>query len=156
MANGFPIVVHDSGKEKAHKHNNLSGNCLGEGVSRLAGQGSNVYVLCGEPKEHKHFRPGTRPFMCQNFSGTGIAGRPGHRTMEMIGRRTALYLVHTPRISFFVLALIGLEAKGLLAVQERRGIASVVRWNLRPVIFRDRSQMCMCYLNSVLTKWGFL
>ena len=25
------------------------------------GQGSEVYVLCAEPKEHKHFRPGTRP-----------------------------------------------------------------------------------------------
>ena len=25
------------------------------------GQGSNIYVLCAEPKEHKHFCPGTRP-----------------------------------------------------------------------------------------------
>ena len=25
------------------------------------GQGSKVYVLCAEPKEHEHFRPGTRP-----------------------------------------------------------------------------------------------
>ena len=24
-----------------------------------SGQGSKVYVLCAEPKEHKHFRPGT-------------------------------------------------------------------------------------------------
>ena len=42
------------------------------------GQGSKVYVLCAEPKEDKHFRPGTRPggsvtrvtkkmFMCQMF-----------------------------------------------------------------------------------------
>ena len=31
--------------------------------------------------------------------------------------------------------LIGLEAKGLLAFQGRRGIKSVVRGNLRPVIF---------------------
>ena len=42
------------------------------------GQGSKVYVLCAEPKEHEHFRPGTRPggsvtgvieklFMCQMF-----------------------------------------------------------------------------------------
>ena len=42
------------------------------------GQGSKVYVLCAEPKEHKHFRPGTQPggsvtgvteklFMCQMF-----------------------------------------------------------------------------------------
>ena len=63
------------------------------------GQGSKVYVLCAEAKEHKHFRPGTRPggsvtrsggsvtgvteklFMCQTFMclfwplGSGIAAR---------------------------------------------------------------------------------
>ena len=40
----------------------MSWDCLREeGVSRLGGQGSNVHVLCAEPKEHKHFRPGTRP-----------------------------------------------------------------------------------------------
>ena len=39
-----------------------------------------------------------------------------------------------PRVPFFMLVLIGLEAKGLLAFQGRRGIASVVRWNLHPVI----------------------
>ena len=38
------------------------------------GQGSKVYVLCAEPKEHKHFRPGTRP------GGFGCpAGRIGDR-----------------------------------------------------------------------------
>ena len=45
------------------------------------------------------------------------------------------YLVRTPRIPLFMLTLIGLEAKGLLAFQGRRESASVVRWNLRPVIF---------------------
>ena len=33
------------------------------------GQGSKVYVLCAEPKEQKHFRPGTRP------GGFGVPGR---------------------------------------------------------------------------------
>ena len=38
------------------------------------GQGSRVYVLCAEPKEHKRFRPGTRP------GGIGFpAGRIGDR-----------------------------------------------------------------------------
>ena len=38
------------------------------------GQGSRVYVLCAELKEHKHFRPGTRP------GGFGFpAGRIGDR-----------------------------------------------------------------------------
>ena len=33
------------------------------GVSRpvARGQKKKVYVLCAEPKEHKHFRPGSRP-----------------------------------------------------------------------------------------------
>ena len=64
-----------------------------------------------------------------------MTGRPGYRTMEMNGKSTVSYLVRTPRIPFFMLILIGLEAKNLLAFQGRRGIASVVRWNLRPVIF---------------------
>ena len=34
-----------------------------------------------------------------------------------------------------MLVLIGPETKNLLAFQGRRGIASVVRWNPRPVIF---------------------
>ena len=33
------------------------------------GQGSKVYVLCAEPLQHKHFRPGTRP--------GGLGTRPG-------------------------------------------------------------------------------
>ena len=69
-----------SGEEKAHKHKQFF-----PVTARLGGvlptgwrQGSNVYVVCAEPKEHKHFRPGTRPggsvtgvteklFMCQVF-----------------------------------------------------------------------------------------
>ena len=64
--------------------NQFSGDCLGGGGLPTgwarglptSGQGSKVYVLCAEPKEHKHFRSGTRPgglvtgvteklFMCQ-------------------------------------------------------------------------------------------
>ena len=44
-----------SGKEKAHKHKQF---CP---VYRLGGRGSNVYVLCAEPKKNEYFRPGTRP-----------------------------------------------------------------------------------------------
>ena len=52
-----------SRKEKAHKHKQIFRWLPGRGggeVSRPGGQGSNVYVLCAEPKEHKHFRPGAR------------------------------------------------------------------------------------------------
>ena len=69
------------------------------------------------------------------FSGTSMIGRPGHHKMEMNGRSTVSYLVRTRCVPFFMLLLVGLEAKGLLAFQGRRGIASVVQWNLRPVIF---------------------
>ena len=34
-----------------------------------------------------------------------------------------------------MLIFIGLETKGVLDFEGRHGIASVVRWNLRPVIF---------------------
>ena len=55
--------------------------------------------------------------------------------MEMNGRSTVSHLVRAPHVPFFMLIFIGLEAKGLLAFQGRRGIASLVRWNLRPVTF---------------------
>ena len=62
----------------------MTARVSGGGVSRPVGQGSNVDVLCAEPKEH---RPGTRPggsvtgvteklFMCQmsrlSFPATGL------------------------------------------------------------------------------------
>ena len=48
------------------------------------GQGSKVYVLSAEPKEHKHFRPGTRP------RGFGYpAGRIGDR-----GDRRIVYVLN--------------------------------------------------------------
>ena len=72
-----------SGKEKAHKHKQIfpvtaragggSPDRVGGGLL-TGGQGSIVYVLCAEPKEHKRFRPGTRP------GGIGFpAGRIGDR-----------------------------------------------------------------------------
>ena len=47
-----------------------------------------------------------------------------------------------PRVPFFMFILIGLEAKGLLAFQGRRGIASGVQWNPRPVIFGVDFDLC--------------
>ena len=38
------------------------------------GQGSKVYVLCAEPKEHKHFRPGARPGGLGTRSGGSVTG----------------------------------------------------------------------------------
>ena len=59
-----------SGKKKAHKHKQIFpvtarvGEASPDRVARglpTGGQGSKVYVLCAETKEHKHFRPGTWP-----------------------------------------------------------------------------------------------
>ena len=44
-----------------------------------------------------------------------MTGRPGHRAMEMNGKSTVSYLVRTPRAPFFLLILIGLEAKNLFS-----------------------------------------
>ena len=65
-----------------------------------------------------------------------MPGRLGDRMTNMNGGSTASYLACTPRVPLFmlILVLVGLEAKGLLDFQVRRGIASVVRWNLRPFI----------------------
>ena len=104
-----------SGKEKAHKHKQISpvtarvgGQGSPDRVARglpTGGQRSKVYVLCAEPKEHKHFRPGTRPggsgtrpggsvtgvteklFMCQMFMCLNpprpfARSRLGHGTSE--------------------------------------------------------------------------
>ena len=71
----------------------------------------------------------------QFASGTDMTGRPGHRTMEMIGGSSAPHLARTPCVPLFVLFLVGVETEGLLDYQGRAGIISIVRWNLRPVIF---------------------
>ena len=64
-----------------------------------------------------------------------MTGRPGYRTMEMNGGSSAPYLACTPCVPLFVHCLIRVEAEGLLDYQGRAGIISIVRWNLRPVIF---------------------
>ena len=65
-------------QDKAHKHKHIftvTARVRGGSPDRVArglptgGQGSKVYVLCAEPKEHKHFRPGARP--------GGSGARPG-------------------------------------------------------------------------------
>ena len=73
-------------------------------------------------------------FLEENNSGTSMTGRPGGRLIEMNGGSTASYLACTPRVRLFMI-LIGLETKRLLDFQGRRGITSVVRWTVRPVIF---------------------
>ena len=52
--------------------------------------------------------------------------------MEEVPRRTSLVPLAFP---CFLLCLIRVEAEGLLDYQGRAGIISIVRWNLRPVIF---------------------
>ena len=63
--------------------------------------------------------------------------------MEMNGGSSAPYLACTPGVPLIVHCLIRAEAEGLLDYQGRAGIISIVRWNLRPVIFGvDRNKIC--------------
>ena len=52
--------------------------------------------------------------------------------MEEVPRRTSLAPLASPCL---VLGFIGVETEGLLDYQGTAGIISIVRWNLRPVIF---------------------
>ena len=52
--------------------------------------------------------------------------------MEEVPRRTSLAALASP---CFLVCLIGVDTEGLLDYQGRAGIISIVRWNLRPVIF---------------------
>ena len=70
-----------------------------------------------------------------------MTGRPGYRTMEMNGGSSAPYLACTPCVPLFVHCLIRVEAEGFLDYQGRAGIISIVRWNLRPVIFGVDSRL---------------
>ena len=83
------------GKEKEHKYKQFfqvndgggSRDRVGRGL-QTGGQGSKVYVLCPEPKEHKHFRPGTRP------GGSGT--RPGGSVTGVTGKLFYVPNVYVP------------------------------------------------------------
>ena len=60
--------------------------------------------------------------------------------MEEVPRRTSLVPLAFP---CFVLCLIVVETEGLLDYQGHAGIISIVRWNLRPVIFGvEKGRFC--------------
>ena len=67
--------------------------------------------------------------------GTDMTGRPGHRTMEMIGGSSAPSSLVPLAFPCFALRLMGLETMNVLDCQGRAGIISIARWNLHPVIF---------------------
>ena len=71
------------------------------------------------------------PFLHAQYDWTTGVPDNGKR-MEEVPRRTSLVPLAFP---CFVLCLIGVETEGLLDYQGRAGIMSIVRWNLRPVIF---------------------
>ena len=60
-----------------------------------------------------------------------------------------------PLRSLVLLCLIGVETEGLLDFQGRAGIISIVRWNLRPVIFGvDRRTREEASEEVVFNFWG--
>ena len=50
-----------------------------------------------------------------------MTGRPGYRTMEMIGGSSASYLARTPCVPLFSTCLVRLETEGLLDYEGRAG-----------------------------------
>ena len=100
------------------------------------GQGSKVNVLCAEPKEHKRFRPGTRP------GGIGFpAGRIGDR-----GDREIVYVpnVYVPfpaprkkpiNINFFEGTVFGTNRNHPWAKQDQSlGQTGTSLWD-KPAVF---------------------
>ena len=69
--------------------------------------------------------------------------------MEEVPCRTSLVPLAFPR---FVLCLLRVEREGLLDYQGRAGIMSIVRWNLRPVIFG----VDQCYVEQKDKQFGGL
>ena len=72
--------------------------------------------------------------------------------MEEVRRRTSLAPLASP---CFILSLLSLETEGFFAFQRRAGITSIVRWNLRLVIFGveycNTRPMCIAmHLQSIL------
>ena len=69
--------------------------------------------------------------------------------MEEVPRRTSLAPLASP---CFLLCLIGVETEGLLDYQGRAGIISIVRWNLRPVIFGVDIIICLPFPSRLLFR----
>ena len=69
-------------------------------------------------------------------SGTDMTGRPAYRTMEMIGGSSAPYLARTPCVPLFCTLFNRVGNKERFRLPGAGGgIISIVRWNVRPVIF---------------------
>ena len=65
-----------------------------------------------------------------------MTGRPGYRTMEMIGGSSALYLACAPCVPLFCTSFNRGGNRGAFKnTRGRQGIISIVQWNRRPVIF---------------------
>ena len=75
-----------------------------------------------------------RAMSIQN-SMPNMIGRPGYRTMETNAGSSAPCLARTLCVPLFCTLFKGIETEGLSDYQGRAGIISIVRWNLRPVIF---------------------
>ena len=64
-----------------------------------------------------------------------MTGRPAYRTMEMNGGSSAAYLACTPCVALFCTLVNRGGNRRAFRLPGGVGIMSIVRWNLRPVIF---------------------
>ena len=69
--------------------------------------------------------------------------------MEEVPRRTSLASLRLP---CFILSLKCLETEGFVAFQGRAGNTSIVRWNLRPVIFRVETWIAQSWQSQLLAS----
>ena len=141
-----------------------------QGVMRQRQQHGSKGRTGSREKPFRTFKGGFPIWTCPSrfvlvcpLVGTDMTGRPGHRTMEMIGVNSAPYLARTPCVLLGVLyfVLIGVETEGLLGYQGRAGIISTVRWNFRPVIFgvdkiRVLLILLLCFFWLLPALWCFL
>ena len=109
---------------------------------RLPGAGVDHFHCTVEPSAG-HIRCRRKPEFPRTSRPIPISGSPSSRYDWTTGaphdgnewKKYRVVPCAHPSRTLLMLILTGLEAKNRLAFQGRRGIASVVRWNLRPVIF---------------------
>ena len=81
-----------------------------------------------------------------------MTGRPGYRTMEMIGGSSPSYLDHTPCVPLLVTLFNRVGSRKAFRLPGAAGIISIVRWNLRPVIFGV--EICRYFSDIFLDIFG--
>ena len=137
-----PRPLKNPNHEKATKKfslERLNFSCFCQARKRHINMNFFVRLVLGRPRVCPGISPGL------SLSMPNMTRRPGHRTMEMNGGSSAPYLARTPCVPLFCTLFNRGGIYGLLDYRGRAGNMSIVRWNLRPVIFGGEKG---CYFRS--------